>query len=175
MQWPCPHRFLPRISIQACGVMAPLACLLLAPEAWAQTGLPAAPGVFTPQPAPLPVRPLPYSPFGYYDLLAGFRPAYLGAPQSSGHEIVATSPNGYIYRPVYDPAPGAPASPPAGPRQALAPEIQSAIQDFQAGRYEAALTRLQQLTAADAGNAFVARMPLGVAMRAASSQSSALP
>jgi predicted Zn-dependent protease len=53
------------------------------------------------------------------------------------------------------PAVGAgPASPPAGPQQAQSPETQSAIQDFQAGRYEAALTQLQQLTAADAGNGF---------------------
>ncbi len=172
MQWHCPQRFLHLVSNQAWGAVALVACLLLIPQARAQTSLPASADVFAPEPQPVPIRPLPYSPFGYYDLLAGFRPVYLGAPQPTGHQIIATSSNGYIYRPVYDQPLGSPipiASPATPAQQAakafpassppdLQPprtsEIQSAIQDFQAGRYDATLNRLQQLTAIEARNGF---------------------
>ena len=175
MSFPSLRRFYRGVSLPTCGALTLLAGLLLAAEAQAQTVVPPTSGVFAPEPPPMPMRPLPYSPFGYYDLLAGFRPVYLGAPQPTGHQIVATSRNGYIYRPVYDPPPGTavppgipvpaganlqlPAStagysPPTAAPPAQAPELQAAVQDFQAGRYETALKQLQLITAADANNGF---------------------
>lgn len=41
------------------------------------------------------------SPFGPYSLFTR-APAYLGARQPVGHEIIHTGPNGYAYRPLFE-------------------------------------------------------------------------
>jgi hypothetical protein len=44
------------------------------------------------------------NPFGVgYNLLTGYRPIYGGARQPSGHEVIWTGQNSYVYRPTYAP------------------------------------------------------------------------
>jgi tetratricopeptide (TPR) repeat protein len=91
----------------------------------------------------------------------GFWPSPVIARQPIGHQTIATSPNGYIYRPVYaddataasialpnatDVSGVAPpiARQPAGPASAEA-LFQTALVLFKAGRYEAAIDRLNRV------------------------------
>lgn len=103
------------LKARICGAVALLLGAVAGPAS-AQVWLPpASGGNYSPPLQPAPVRPLPYSPFSFYDLLAGFRPAGLSAPQPTGHEIIPTGPNGYIYRPTWAPVP--PPAMPAAPPQ----------------------------------------------------------
>lgn len=122
---------------------------------------------------PLGPPPLdPYSVAAYW----GFFPSPFVARQTIGHEIIWTSPNGYVYRPVYadqDPSGGgasdgfsalpqtAPqisgattSARPATPAVDLAPAnpkglFETALLRFRLGRYDEALGRLDQLLLAD--------------------------
>jgi hypothetical protein len=114
-------------------------------------------GTFAPV-APGPLRPWPYAPFAYYDLLYGFAPAYLTAPQPSGHQITATGPNSYIYQPTYAQPPLAVATspavssvvPPAVPSVSPADRaMQQATAEFQAGRYQSVIEQLQPIISAN--------------------------
>lgn len=111
--------------------------------------------VVLPPPGPGPLDPISVS------LYWGNWPNPVLARQPIGHQTIATSPNGYIYRPVYadDPtaatiafdngpnaigqsrtAGGAPLGPPSP--DAL---LEAALVLFKAGRYEAAIDRLNRL------------------------------
>lgn len=104
--------------------------------------------VIAPPPGPGPLDPLSVA--AYW----GFWPNPVLARQPIGHQTIATSPNGYIYRPVYaDDATAASIAlpsaedsgglPVATPGLTIAPEtpLKSALKQFKSGDYEAAIDR----------------------------------
>jgi len=111
--------------------------------------------VVMPRPGPGPLDPLSVA--AYW----GFWPSPVIARQPIGHQTIATSHNGYIYRPVYaDDATAATVSLPnsqeavGGPQPTTAtpaPQashealFEAALVLFKAGRYEAAIDRLNRL------------------------------
>ncbi|HEV3343081.1 MAG TPA: tetratricopeptide repeat protein [Pirellulales bacterium] len=109
--------------------------------------------VVAPPPGPGSLDPLSVS--AYW----GFWPSPILARQPIGHQTIATSPNGYVYRPVYpgDPSIALPnateaaaASPSFLARYAAGPASAEALFDaalvlFKAGRYEAAVDRLNRV------------------------------
>ena len=108
--------------------------------------------VVAPPPGPGPLDPLSVA--AYW----GFWPSPILARQPIGHQTIATSHNGYIYRPVYpgDPSIALPnaveaaaPSPSFLTRHAGGPASAEALFDaalvlFKAGRYEAAIDRLNR-------------------------------
>ena len=111
--------------------------------------------VVMPPPGPGPLDPISVS------LYWGNWPNPVLARQPIGHQTIATSPNGYVYRPVYanDPtaasiawdnpqeaaaAPAATAGAPPGP---ASPDglFEAALVLFKGGRYEAAIDRLNRV------------------------------
>lgn len=105
-------------------------------------------------PSPGPGRLDPLSVAAYW----GFWPSPIIARQPIGHQTIATSPNGYIYRPVYadDPTAATVALPnaqeaiggaPPNSARPATPEalFEAALVLFKAGRYEAALDRLNRV------------------------------
>ena len=104
---------------------------------------------------PAPSRLPPYSPFGPYELIDRNVPYYLTAPQPTGHQIISTGPNGYVYRPTYAvpvlPVAVAPLAPPSvGPSQMATNDmVAEATSLFLAGRYADVLTRLQTVAPSD--------------------------
>ncbi|HWB00540.1 MAG TPA: tetratricopeptide repeat protein [Pirellulales bacterium] len=119
-----------------------------------------------------PYRPVYPDPFGPYDLLGGFARAAVTAPQPSGHVIIPTSANGYIYAPTYDwpqtaanftgGMPDLNAGPmitsynaaPVGPPAPLAPptpdeQLERAITAFRSGQYAEAARWARSAAAAD--------------------------
>lgn len=113
-----------------------------------------------------PIGPAPLDPYSVARFW-GFLPSPLVARQSIGHEIIWTGPNGYVYRPIYpdqDPSgadqsdgfkilPKAPAQAYSGAAPAVAevapgdPKnlFDMALLLFRLGRYDQALSRLDQL------------------------------
>ncbi|HEX3869407.1 MAG TPA: hypothetical protein VHV77_03110 [Pirellulales bacterium] len=118
-----------------------------------------------------PYRPVVPNPFGPYDLLGGYARAGITAAQPTGHVIIPTGPNGYIYQTTFG-SPAVPAPPSAVPSAAAAsgyfpsPQqranastaeasqspsvlLDAAIAAFQAGRYESAATYAAAVVVAD--------------------------
>jgi hypothetical protein len=145
----------PRINLSSwlTGLLL-VACLMICNEsAQAQTGTVPYAGrrgttVIAPPPGPGPLDPLSVA--AYW----GFWPNPVLARQPIGHQTIATSPNGYIYRPVYaDDATAASIAlpdaeesggmpmPGPGLRPAQETSLQSAIKRFKSGDYEAAIDR----------------------------------
>lgn len=123
--------------------------------------------VVAPPPGPGPLDPLSVA--AYW----GFWPSPVIARQPIGHQTIATSPNGYIYRPVYpnDASAASIAWPNSleaigrttpAVRQPPAPAsaealFEAAIVLFKAGRYEAAIDRLNRVVdqKPDGGDAYL--------------------
>lgn len=94
----------------------------------------------------------------------GYWPSPWLARQPIGHQILATSPNGYVYRPVYAddataasiamPGPEDMVSRARPPFQAAAPQglVADALAQFKAGGYEAALDRANRVLDLDPDN-----------------------
>lgn len=121
-----------------------------------------------------PQRTMPLGPFGPYDLFSVYVSPGLYARQPLGHEIIRTGPNGYIYRPIFEPQqPTLPpvAAPPGSfatgttplaiPQSAISPAAAPSANEtftpqmrelflaaenaFRAGRYDEALNKIQNL------------------------------
>jgi tetratricopeptide (TPR) repeat protein len=110
--------------------------------------------VVAPPPGPGPLDPLSVA--AYW----GFWPNPVIARQPIGHQTIATSPNGYIYRPVYaddataagiampnaaESIGGAPRASPSRHAASAEAIFEAARVLFKAGRYEAAIDRLNRL------------------------------
>ena len=109
---------------------------------------------YTPATGFAPYRPVYPNPFGPYSLLGGYARAAVTAPQPTGHEIIPTGPNGYIYRPTYNAASFGPPDPLAidpslaGNLAQPADAWTTAVEAFRAGQFDAALVALQPLLTA---------------------------
>lgn len=141
-----------------CSLLAAACWLVLSMDAAAQMGTtlyagPRGTTTIAPPPGPGPLDPLSVA--AYW----GFWPNPVIARQPIGHQIIATSPNGYVYRPVYaddntaasialpDPRESA-VTPLAIRQQSISSSSElfggSALALFKAGRYEATIDRLNR-------------------------------
>lgn len=145
------------------GLLLAAAWLSLNSSAAAQFGAPlyAGPrGTTVIAPPPGPGRLDPLSVAAYW----GFWPSPVIARQPIGHQTIATSPNGYIYRPVYaDDATAASIAMPSAeedllmaagrPPNGSAEELlAAALAQFKSGGYEAAIDRANRLLDGDAND-----------------------
>ncbi|MEX0711950.1 MAG: tetratricopeptide repeat protein [Pirellulales bacterium] len=92
-----------------------------------------------------------------YEWVFGYPPDPLAVPQPLGHEIIRTSPNGYLYRAVYgegqvpawssgpDWFPSGPPADAAAAEPGTEELLSQATGAFRAGRYESALDQLDRL------------------------------
>lgn len=110
--------------------------------------------VVLPPPGPGPLDPISVS------IYWGNWPNPIMARQPIGHQTIATSPNGYVYRPLYanDPTAssialdnsqeiaGVPSATSGQPRAPASPDalLEAALVLFKSGRYEAAIDRLNR-------------------------------
>ncbi|HVX15319.1 MAG TPA: tetratricopeptide repeat protein [Pirellulales bacterium] len=117
--------------------------------------------MIAPPPGPGPLDPLSVA--AYW----GFWPNPVIARQPIGHQTIATSPNGYVYRPVYANDPTAASIAMPNVRETLGPSLvsrlaagppsprellEAALVLFKAGRYESAIDRANAVLDVEADN-----------------------
>ncbi|MBI2827609.1 MAG: hypothetical protein HYX69_23280 [Planctomycetia bacterium] len=81
------------------------------------------------------VPPIDAFPFGP---LFGYPAANLGSPQPSGHQVIPTGPNGYVYRPVTD----------------LGKFIELAVRALKSGDYQAVLVQIEPVVTEQPGEGY---------------------